>query len=219
MHTDTYEESAIRSDSEELSVKNRMSYSLTYDTGTLALQLDCAMTNGCFKSDTPIGFNAYKGTGFALDSCAPVSGRFHVLGQPSYYWGSGEQCCRYECRMNVSGKALCELTPHPISYFDLPEFTRRFHLGNLFLQDIASGGYGPCHFVKNYLYERYGVTGILYQSYQLYVHGVTGYCLNITPLSGQYLPTGHYQPPSGYVATTSGLYQTPNYNGLGSFIV
>ena len=179
----------------------------TVSTGQLATDLSLAVSGGYIKT-IPIGgeWGAYKGTGFALDSCSPDGGRFHLPLQTGYYFGSGERCCFNECRQNVIGKVFCRTQPVEIKAFDLHAFASDFGYGDLFVQSEASGGYDAPRYAAQFIQQQFNVTGIMYESYAMKTIGDSSLCLAILPNSGQTFSTSIYVLNSGAFATSSSIF-------------
>jgi len=126
----------------------------------------------------------FKDAKYPPESVSGRENRFNVHGQACYYAASGIQCARAEVP-NWNDRDLYSITPHTINAFDLPRFARDNKCENDFLRSKAEGGYAICQSFAQHLGNTAGVTGILYNSYEMHQQASEGLCLALFPESGQ----------------------------------
>ncbi|MDR0534144.1 MAG: hypothetical protein LBH01_09325 [Verrucomicrobiales bacterium] len=133
--------------------------------------------------DVTADWVASRDPDYPVNSVSLKENRFNQNGETAYYIASGSPTMKAEVP-NWQDRITYPCSPSTIHAFNLVQWSEDKGCREDFLQSKADGGYGLCQQVANQLTGAYGLSGILYNSYQRHSVGETGTCLVILPPSG-----------------------------------
>gem|GEM_PF-2551658 len=119
--------------------------------------------------------------------------RYNNAGQSGFYMASGVNCAQAEVPKH-DFRELYSVKPQTVCAFDVISFATDKKLGDVLLSAKEFGGHQICQELSTHLTTVHGLTGVFYQSYQMFQQGQTGYCVCVLPRPDQTIDESFMQP-------------------------
>ena len=120
---------------------------------------------------------------YQINAASLQPGRFNLSGEAAFYIASGSMTMQAEVP-KWQDRVTYPCSSSLIHAFDLAAWSEDNGCRDAFLKSKEENGHGICQEISAQLRDKYGLSGIRYNSERMHASGLTGSCLVIFPASG-----------------------------------